>query len=156
MAGRVLARRPATDLDDAFLGTLYASTRDDLDALGWSEEQRSGFCVSQWAAQRASYRSAYPSARDEIVELDGVAVGRLLVDTTPAEVTVVDVALVPDARAQGIGSTMLGEVIGGARARQQLVTLHVLRSNPALRLYLRLGFAVVGEHGLHLQLSWSP
>jgi len=156
IASRVIARRPATALDEAFLRTLYASTRDDLDVLGWPDEQRSAFCASQWAVRRAAYRSAHPSARDEIVELDGVAVGRLLVDATRGEVTVVDVALVPVARGQGIGSRLLGEVLEAARAEDRRVTLYVLCSNPARRLYHRLGFVVVGEQGLHLQMAWSP
>jgi ribosomal protein S18 acetylase RimI-like enzyme len=155
-ASHVIARRAVTALDDAFLRTLYASTRDDLDVLGWTDEQRSGFCAGQWAAQRAAYRSAHPLARDEIVEVDGVAVGRLLVDATGGDVTVVDVALVPDARGHGVGSRLLGGVLEAARAQERRVTLYVLGSNPALLLYLRLGFVVVGEQGLHLQMAWMP
>lgn len=155
-ASRVIARRPVTALDDAFLEALYGSTRDDLDVLAWSELQRSAFCAGQWAAQRAAYRSAYPAARDEIVEIDGEAVGRLLVDTTSVDVTVVDLALVPEARGRGVGSRLLAEVLEAARAESRRVTLYVLASSPALRLYRRLGFEVVGEQGLHLALAWTP
>jgi ribosomal protein S18 acetylase RimI-like enzyme len=152
----VIARRPATTLDDDFLLALYASTRDDLDVLGWADEQRSAFCAAQCAVRRDAYRSAYPAGRDEIVEVNGVAVGRLLVDTTGDTVSVVDVALVPDARGQGIGSRLLGEVLEGARAEDRRVALYVLGSNPALRLYERLGFEVLGAQGLHLEMEWSP
>jgi hypothetical protein len=36
------------------------------------------------------------------------------------------------------------------------VTLEVVKSNPALRLFERLGFTIVGDGLLHQTLSWTP
>jgi predicted GNAT family acetyltransferase len=36
------------------------------------------------------------------------------------------------------------------------VRLHVVSSNPARRLYERLGFVQVGTAGAHLALEWRP
>jgi ribosomal protein S18 acetylase RimI-like enzyme len=151
-----LVRRAATAEDDAFLRELYASTRADLDDLGWSPEQRTAFCDFQWRAQRRGYRSAHPDARDEIVELDGVAIGRLLVDETRDPVVVVDVALVPGARGRGHGTRLLAEVQAAARERGRRVVLHVEHADRARHLYERLGFVAVADHGLHQEMMWCP
>lgn len=90
------------------------------------------------------------------MQVDGESVGRLLVDISGDGVTVVDVALVPGARGHGVGTKLLGEVLDAARAHDRRVTLCVLRSSPALALYQRLGFVVVDELGLHLQMAWAP
>ncbi len=61
-------------------------------------------------------------------------------DETP-ELTV---ALQPAFRGSGIGTELLTQLLEGARSRFQRVSLSVARDNPALRLYQRLGFEVVG------------
>ena len=39
-------------------------------------------------------------------------------------------------------------------AQGQGVSIHVERMNPAMRLYLRLGFAKVDEHGVYDLMEW--
>jgi hypothetical protein len=36
------------------------------------------------------------------------------------------------------------------------LTIHVEQFNPALRLYTRLGFRPIAEHGVYLLLEWRP
>jgi hypothetical protein len=38
----------------------------------------------------------------------------------------------------------------------EVVQLHVLRGNRALRLYLRLGFRIIADDGLYFQMEWRP
>ena len=124
--------------------------------LTWSDEQRTAFCDAQWSTRRAAYRSAYPSARDEIVQLDAIPVGRLLVEDAGDVMHVIDVALVPEARGRGLGARLLADLQAAARAQGRHVDLYVDPSSPARRLYERLGFAVVAEQGLSLKMSWTP
>ena len=142
--------------DDDFLRALYTSTRVDLEVVDWSHEQRVAFCSWQWAAQRTGYRSQHPHASDSIVEMDGVPVGRLLIDESSDVTYVVDVALVPEARGRGLGTTLLEGVQATARERRQRVVLHVEGTNPARRLYARLGFTVVAEQHPYVELAWAP
>ena len=57
------------------------------------------------------------------------------------------VALYPDFRGQGIGTRLVQALLDELRNRGfAAVSLSVQRANPAGRLYLRLGFRIVGEH----------
>lgn len=158
--GSVLAhattRRAATAADDAFLRALYASTRTDLDGVGWPDEMRDAVFEMQWRAQRAGYAATHPRARDEIVELDGRPVGRLLVDGDADDVVLVDVALVQECRGLGIGRELVEDVQRRAAASGREVRLHVATGSPARRLYERLGFVVGGGSEMHIEMRWRP
>lgn len=153
--GAVTLRERRGD-DETFLRDLYESTRDDLAAVDWPSEQLDAILALQWAAQKEGYRALHPAASDQIVELDGEAVGRILVDTTGSTTTIVDVALLPGARGRGLGTRLLEGVLAGARQHRSRVVLHVERSNRARHLYERLGFTVDGERGLHVAMAWTP
>ena len=54
-------------------------------------------------------------------------------------------ALLPGHRGRGIGTALLRRLLAEAARESDAVSLSVSVSNPAARLYERLGFAVVGE-----------
>src|ERR1700675_2924451 len=77
----------------------------------------------------------YPTCERNIIERDGVPVGRLWIDEWRDQIRLVDIALVPDCRGVGIGSTLLRQVMDRGAAAGKPVTIHVEGFNPALRLY---------------------
>jgi ribosomal protein S18 acetylase RimI-like enzyme len=135
-----VALRPATADDAPFLERLYASTRDDLLALGLPASARTALVAQQHRARSRQHAATYPAASSDIVELAGVAAGRLVVDHAENAVRVVDVALLPEHRGRGIGTTILRSVLARADHLGVPVTLQVAAGNPAERLYRRLGF----------------
>jgi GNAT superfamily N-acetyltransferase len=146
-----LVLRPEQDGDEAFLRALYASTRaDELASVGWSPAQRDVFLRMQFDLQRAHYRRHYADASYEIVVLHERPIGRLYVHYASHDVRVLDIALIPDARGQGIGRWLLELVIEQATRLGAPVTLHVAVGSPARRLYERLGFHVVREDAMNL------
>lgn len=152
----VITVRPEQPQDEAFLFELYASTRqEELDAWGWPPEMRSRFLTLQFKASQG-YRSAFPEAEFQIVLLDGVQAGRLIVHRTPEELRVVDIALLPRHRNAGIGSALLQRIFGEAEATKKPLRLKVLRGNRAIRFYQRLGFVNIGETEMHFELEWRP
>jgi len=56
-------------------------------------------------------------------------------------------ALLPEYRGQGVGTSLLSHLIEAAQGFYENISLSVARENPALRLYQRHGFQVVAEHG---------
>jgi ribosomal protein S18 acetylase RimI-like enzyme len=137
--------------DDPFLRALYASTRsDELAVTGWSPAQVDGFLRMQFDLQRAHYRTHFADARFLIVERDGRPIGRLYVSYTPADVRVLDIALVPDTRGNGVGRQLLEHVIDHADRVGAPVTLHVAVGNRAQRLYERLGFRTLRQDPMNL------
>ncbi|MDR7168857.1 ribosomal protein S18 acetylase RimI-like enzyme [Nocardia kruczakiae] len=53
------------------------------------------------------------------------------------------IGVAPQLRGSGLGTTLLRRLLTDARQRYEAVSLSVRQTNPALRLYERLGFAVV-------------
>ena len=101
----------------------------------------------QWRAQRLGYATQWPHAHDTIIERDGRPVGRLLVDYGDVT-TIVDIAVLPGERNQGVGSAALPSLLAAADENRRAVRLTVSDGNPARRLYERLGFVPVARHGM--------
>ena len=147
--------RPAEAADDAFFFALYRSTRDDLLALLADPRYIDGIVAMQQQAQLHGYRERYPDALYQVLELDGVAAGRLVTAVLPDAVRVVDIAVLPQARGRGVAGEALRRVQRQAAAEGRDVTLAVRRDNErARRLYAALGFAPEGEDAVNLQLRW--
>jgi len=143
--------------DQSFLCTLYCSTRqDEVGAWGWDAAAAQAFLQMQWRAQSAAYASQYPGAEHRIILVDGQQAGRLLVHQTEEAVRLVDIALLPAFRGQGVGVQLLGELQAEAAAAGKPVRLSVFRGSPARRLYKRLGFQPAGGNEVYEQMEWRP
>jgi ribosomal protein S18 acetylase RimI-like enzyme len=136
---------------------VYASTRtEELAVVPWDDARKDSFLRMQFEAQDRWYREQMPDARYDVVLVEGAPAGRLYVDRRDNEVRIVDIALLPEHRSQGIGTSLLGELLREADAAGKSVTIHVERLNPALRLYERLGFSVAEDKGVYLFLERRP
>jgi ribosomal protein S18 acetylase RimI-like enzyme len=153
-ANLALRLRPVTPEDVSFLAGVYASTRaEELAVTGWSDEEKAIFCRRQFDAQTAHYREHYPGAALQIVERDGVSIGRLYVAPWEREIRIMDIALLPEHRGAGIGTKLLRDLQAEARVAGKSLTIHVERFNPALRLYERLGFREIEDKGVYLLMK---
>ena len=149
--------RPITEADLPFLYQVYASTRtEELVLVDWTDEHKTAFLMMQFQAQHTYYQQHYPQASFDIIEAQGQPIGRLYVDRWPTETRIIDIALLPAYRRSGIGSYYLRKLIAEAEGRGVGVSIHVERTNPALRLYHRLGFRQVGDQGVYLLLKREP
>ena len=149
--------RAATEDDREFLVALFRTTREDELALtGWSELEKAAFIDMQFRAQDSHYREAYPDGRFLVVTRADEPVGRLYLARLPDELRVVDIALMPDHRGQGIGSSLLATVVAEADAAGLPIRLHVEPWNPAKRLYERLGFRTVELRGIYELMERAP
>jgi len=150
--------RPMSDADLAFTAALYASTRtEELAPVPWPPEVKQAFLAQQHAAQHAHYQQHYRGMEAAIVERGGAAIGRLYLYEMPAEIRIVDISLMPEARRQGIGAALLRDLLAGAGPQGKIVTIHVEKNNPARTLYTRLGFTIVDEdRGAYDLWEWRP
>lgn len=154
---RRVTLRAAVDDDRAFLVAVYGATRaDELALVDWSDAEKQAFVEMQFDAQDRHYREHYAAASFDVVLLDGMAVGRLYAARRPADIRIVDIALLPPWRNAGLGTVLLRRIMGEASDSGRTVSIHVEVFNPALRLYLRLGFAPVEDHGVHRLMEWAP
>lgn len=149
--------RAERDDDTPFLMALYASTREaELAPLPWSAEQKAAFIFHQFNAQRSHYRKFFPDTAFDVIECGGVPVGRLYVDIRVTHIHVIDIALVPEIRGRGIGTTLITALQDYARELAMGLDLFVEKFNPALRLYRRLGFFSIAEHDFQIEMEWLP
>lgn len=146
--------RPEQSGDAAFLFEVFASTREEeLARTNWDAPMRRAFLQNQFNAMRQGYRSTFPTAEFSIIEFAGTPIGRLVVNYGPAEIHVVDIALLPARRNHGIGTCLMRRVCAAAN---KPVRLCVLKNNRAVRWYERLGFTRIGESGFHDEMEWRP
>jgi ribosomal protein S18 acetylase RimI-like enzyme len=149
--------RPATPDDREFLLALYRTTREDELALtNWTELEKVAFVDAQFRAQDSYYREVYPDGRFLVVTRDREPIGRLYLVRLADELRVIDIALVPSHREQGIGSSLLATVTAEADAAALPVRLHVEPWNPAKRLYERLGFRTIEVRGIYELMERAP
>jgi GNAT superfamily N-acetyltransferase len=150
--------RPIREEDMDFLLRLYATTRADEMAMvtDWSDEQKEQFVRMQFQAQHAWYQEHYGDAQFDLALIDGVPGGRLYVHRREKEIRLVDISLMPELRGRGIGSALLRELMAEAEAAGKPLTIHVEKYNPAMRLYLRLGFKPIEDRGPYDLMEWKP
>lgn len=146
--------------DEALLLAIYGSTRTE--ELGrvpeWSDEQKQAFIAHQFFAQQDYYKKVYPDAAYLIIQSGDHAAGRLYVERHLIEGTIriIDIALLPEFRNQGIGGYLLRELQEEARSTGKTLSIHVEKFNRALNFYQRLGFEIIHEtHGVYLLMEWS-
>ncbi|HYG78904.1 MAG TPA: GNAT family N-acetyltransferase [Pyrinomonadaceae bacterium] len=158
--GREFTLRPATPEDYEELVGIYASTRADelAQVTWWDDAQKLAFCRMQYEAQKSEYDSRFPDAQYDLILLGGRTAGRVWVGRDDAEIRLLDIALLPWARGQGVGTTVVRSLIEEARATgKRLRHMVFIMNEGARRLYERLGFVVFEEAGgSHLHMEWRP
>jgi ribosomal protein S18 acetylase RimI-like enzyme len=151
------ALRPAEAADSEVLYQIYASTREEeLAPLGWDDAAKEGFLRMQFAAQDRYYHETYPDASYDLIVSGDSVLGRLYVDRGPGALSILDIALLPEHRRQGIGAALIARVLDEAETAGKPVRIYVERFNPASRLYSRLGFREIDDQGVYLLLEWRP
>jgi ribosomal protein S18 acetylase RimI-like enzyme len=149
--------RPAVDADREFLIELYASTREaELELVDWDDETKRAFVEHQFSAQDEHYRSNYPGATLDLIEVEGERAGRLYVHRGPSDIRIMDIAMAPEFRGRGIGTELLTSLIAEAEKSGRKLSIHVEANNTARSLYDRLGFQPAGEHGIYVLMERPP
>ncbi len=151
-----ISLRPERREDEPFLFEVYASTREEeLNQTGWDLATRRAFLDLQFQAMRRGYRSMFPRGEFTIILLAGQPVGRQVMNRSETEIRLVDVALLPQHRGQGVGTRLLQDLLAEASSTDKTVCLHVLKGSRSARLYERLGFRRVGADGIYDRMEWN-
>ena len=157
-----MSLRPAGDADNAFLQHLYRSTRwEELEPTRWPDEAKIGFLDQQFVFQQRHYRTAFPEAEYYVVVRAAEPIGRISLDRTRLVLHLIEISLLPEWRGRGLGSALIEALQQEVRAgRCDSVELQVLTTNPARRLYGRLGFVELGGEeefpSLYVEMRWRP
>lgn len=146
--------RPFTQDDLVFLYQVYAGTRqEEMARTGWSETQVDEFLRMQFQLQHVQYQENFPRAAFDIIHVDDTAVGRLYVDRGPRDILIIDLALLPAFRRQGIGSAIFRDLIDESEKTCLPIRLHVEHENPIIPYYKRLGFSQIDDTGVYYYME---
>jgi GNAT superfamily N-acetyltransferase len=142
-----ITRRAATELDTEFARLVHhRAYRDVVERQfgGWNEHDQDRFFAGDWR-----------DAQFEIILADSVPCGYTCIEERAHDVHVRELVLLPEFQGQGIGTSILREVLECARARRVPVHLGTFHQNRALNLYRRLGFSETGRTDTHVVLERS-
>ena len=157
MSDGQITLRPATEADDDFILSCYASTRaQELAQVPWMAEQKESFIRMQYTAQKNHYAAEAPRASHDVIYVDATPVGRIYLDRRDDALHILDITVLPQHRNQGTGSLLLRRLLEEAGKLGKPVTIYVESFNPSLRLFERLGFRQDQEKGFHLLMKWQP
>ena len=95
---------------------------------------------------RAYFHERFDASGGQVIQVDGVDVGELLVEERPDELSLVRLALLPDWQGRGIGSALVRMLVDRARELESALVLQVFKTNiRAAQLYESLGFVRTDE-----------
>ena len=142
--------------------TLRFTTLDDIDFLFRLHRTAMQTYVTQtWGAwdegwQLQHFQEHFDPAHCEIIVLQAQDIGVISVVRQVTGVFLSNIELLPAYQGQGIGTSLIKTLLDEARQKGVVLTLQVLKVNPARRLYERLGFVISGETVTHFQMSAMP
>ena len=148
--------RPAQPDDEAFLATVYGSTREqELAMVPWTAEQREAFIRFQYTAQLTHYQTEYPQAEHSVIMLGDSRVGRIYLDRRENEFRILDITLLPQHRGLGIGTPIIRRVMEEAAQAGKSVSINLDSFSQSQRLFERLEFKPTDTTGFHTLFVWN-
>lgn len=151
-----LSLRDVQAEDESLLYRLFSLVKvEELGAEHWDEAQREQILRMQFKAHQQHYSALQQAVDDCIVEYEGQAVGRLIVQRSHSAIHLADIVLLPEFRDRGIGSGLLSELQAESRQSNRPIRLNVFRNNRVADLYRRLGFDVVTSTDAQVLMEWN-
>jgi GNAT superfamily N-acetyltransferase len=155
--GATLLLRPVTAADDAFLLSVYDSTRaDELGQVEWQDGQKEAFVKWQFDLQRREYDTRFPDAEYYVILIDDCPAGRIWIGRDAEQIRLLDIALLREFQNRGAGTVLLRRLIQEARgAGKPLRHMVFVLNNDAHRFYERLGFVIIEDLGAYKHMEWK-
>ncbi len=138
--------RPVTEQDKEWLYALKIDAYRDVveRQFGWWDED----------LQRRMFEDAWQPAAARVIVVSERDVGLLELANREGTLWIANIQLSSTARGQGLGSRIIQDLMGDARADGKPLRLRVLhRNDRARRLYQRLGFVQIGETDTHYEMQ---
>lgn len=145
-----------SECDSAFLFHLFSQIKKaELHFDLYPEDISSQIFQMQFNAWEQMVHTNYPGCGDFLITCDSEKAGRLQVDRDSEEFRIINISLLPSFRNRGVGTKIIRDILAEARQKGKPVYLEVDKNNPAVKLYLRLGFKVCQENELKFSMKYQ-
>jgi ribosomal protein S18 acetylase RimI-like enzyme len=153
----IACSRLATPEDEGFLFRLFAEDRmTELAQSGVPSADAEKLVHLQHRGQQMTYLQRYPRAENLILHSEsGKPAGRLLLHRQPDRWRIVDIAVLAECRRGGIATRAIRGCQSQCRTTRARLELQVNPANPVRTFYERLGFRVVTETAVPLEMVWT-
>ncbi len=152
-AGWRVTTRPAGSGDASLVRDLYLDVLTGSQVATLEPHQRTLLLMSAHQIE-AELGRRYPDLTRLTVCVDEVAVGRLLLSSAGTHIRLVDLTLLPASRNQGIGTSLISELLSEAEAASYTMHAAVEKTNRAVRFLERLGFTQEIDRGDAWDMIW--
>jgi len=155
--GESLTLRTAVTEDDAFLLSVYESTRaEELAQAQWQEGQKEAFVKWQFDLQRREYDARFPDAEYDLILVDDRPAGRIWIGRDDKQIRLLDIALLSEFQNRGAGTILVQALIEEAQqSGKPLRHMVFVLNNDAHRFYERFGFVVIEDLGAYKHMEWK-
>lgn len=154
--------RPALQDDEPFLRDLRAQfDTDRLFIHYWDcrdEAMQRNILDLQYRAHDAHYTKVKNNweTKDNIIELNGMPVGRFIVSGDRDEIRLADILIDKNYRGLGIGQAVLDATKTECMQSQRPLRLHTEKFGQAMQFYINQGFISIQETATHYLMEWRP
>jgi ribosomal protein S18 acetylase RimI-like enzyme len=135
--------RAFQDRDFEFVRELYFET------MRWAIERYFGWNRLQ---QEENFSTWFKPNEARIITVDGTDAGWIQQRQDAGESFLGSIYVTPAMQGKGIGTSVVQDLLHLAEHWSQAVTLAVMKINPAVRLYQRLGFRTTREDEAHCRI----
>lgn len=141
----------------SLLFDIFVSTRGDiLNLSNWTDNQKIEFLRNQFILQHNAYMGGYKNPEFMIVRLKDKDIGRLYLEIRNKDIRIIDIAILPDFRNQGTGSTLMRQIFQLSDSEAKSVSIHVEKSNPAMSWYMKSGFNKIEDVDVYDLMERKP
>lgn len=136
---------------------LYCIIRaDEVSSWPMSQEQKEFLLQMQYNMQRQQYDQNFSYRKYDVIWHEEQRIGRFIVDRQEDGWRIVDISILPSMQNQGFGSNLIIELQNEAKLQHKTISLSVLLTNPAARLYERLGFSEYRRDEVYMGMIYNP
>jgi GNAT superfamily N-acetyltransferase len=142
--------------DEALRFELFAAEKAlEFERIGLTEDQYRSLLEMQYRGRGWSYAAQHSELEEWILCTQaGSGVGRYLLEETVKGIRVLDLAVLPQWRGRGIATEVLQMLAQRCCALGVALSLRVVKDNPAVQLYARLGLRVIAEDAISYEMIW--
>jgi ribosomal protein S18 acetylase RimI-like enzyme len=146
-----------TENDSEFFMELFGEIKSsELHLDTWPEQIRHQMIVMQFQAFEKYMKAEFPESVDFLITYQSENAGRLQLNKNEEGIRIINISLLPSFRNLGIGSAIIQDILSESNSKGISVYLEVDKINPALNLYSRLGFKIIGENEIKYSMIYSP